>query len=80
MKALFNCSVIKNVYLRDNDNMGVELEITCLDDADKTWVSRRGFDKLSQTNREYQIEIYTKAFEKLKQALLNNDKYVEIEL
>lgn len=80
MKALFNCSVIKNVYLRDNDNMGVELEITYLDDADKTWVSRRGFDKLSQTNREYQIERYTKAFEKLKQALLNNDKYVEIEL
>lgn len=80
MKALFNCSVIKNMYLRDNDNMGVELEITYLDNADKTWVSRRNIDKLSQTNREYQIERYTKAFEKLKQALLNNDKYVEIEL
>ncbi len=80
MKALFNCNVIKNVYLRDNDNIFVELEITYLDNSDNTWVSRRKIDELSQTNREYQIERYTKAFEKLKQALLNNDKYVEIEM
>lgn len=80
MKALFNCNVIKNVYLRDNDNIWIELEITYLDNSDKTWVSRRKIDELSQTNREYQIERYTKAFEKLKQALLNNDKYVEIEM
>ena len=80
MKALFNCSVIKNVYLIDNDDMVVKLEITYLDNADKTWVSRRGIDKLSQTNREYQIEIYKKAFEKLKQALLNKESFVEIEL
>lgn len=80
MKALFNCNVIKNVYLRDNDNIWIELEITYLDNSDKTWVSRKKIDELSQTNREYQIERYTKAFEKLKQALLNNDKYVEIEM
>lgn len=80
MKALFNCNVIKNVYLIDNDDMVVKLEITYLDNPDKTWVSRRNIDKLSQTNREYQIEIYTKAFEKLKQALLNKESFVEIEL
>ena len=80
MKALFNCNVIKNVYLRDNNDVFVELEITYLDNSDKTWVSRKKIDELSQTNREYQIERYTKAFEKLKQALLNNDKYVEIEM
>ena len=34
MKALFNCSVIKNVYLRDNERK-VELEITYLDDSEK---------------------------------------------
>lgn len=80
MKALFNCSVIKNVYLRGNNNIWVELEITYLDNADKTWVSRRDIENLSQTNREYQIERYTKAFEKLKQALLNKESFVEIEL
>ena len=80
MKALFNCNVIRNVYLRDNNNIFVELEITYLDISNKTWVSRRNIDKLSQTNREYQIERYTKAFEKLKQALLNKDPYVEIEI
>lgn len=80
MKALFNCNAIKNVYLRDNNNIWVELEITYLANADKTWVSRRDIEKLSQTNREYQIERYTKAFEKLKQALLNKESFVEIEL
>ena len=80
MVALFNCNVIRNVYLRDNNNNFVELEITYLDISNKTWVSRRNIDKLSQTNREYQIERYTKAFEKLKQALLNKDPYVEIEI
>lgn len=80
MKALFNCNVIKNVYLIDNDDMVVKLEITYLDNPDKTWVSRRNIDKLSQTNREYLIERYTKAFEKLKQALLNKESFVEIEL
>ena len=80
MKALFNCNIIKNVYLRDNNNIFVELEITYLDNATRSWVSRRDIDKLSQTNREYQIERYTKAFEKLKQALLNKESFVEIEL
>lgn len=80
MKALFNCNVIKNVYLRDNDNMGVELEITYLDNADRTRFGCRNIDKLSQTNRENQIERYTKAFEKLKQALLNKESFVDIEL
>ena len=80
MKALFNCSGIKNVYLRDNDKIWVELEITYLDNSDRTWVSRRDMNKLSQTDKEYQIERYTKAFEKLKQALLNKEPFAEIEL
>ena len=80
MKALFNCNIIKNVYLRDNNNIFVELEITYLDNATRPWVSRRDIDKLSQTNMEYQIERYTKAFEKLKQALLNKESFVEIEI
>ena len=80
MKALFNCSVIKNVYLRDKDKIWVELEITYLDNSDRTWVSRRDMDKLSQTNRECQFEKYTKAFENLKQALLNKEPFAEIEL
>ena len=80
MKALFNCSVIKNVYLKEKTNFWVELEITYLDNANRPWVSCRDIEKLSQTNREYQIERYTKAFEKLKQALLNKESFVEIEL
>ena len=72
MKALFNCSVIKNVYLR-NDAMFLELEITYLDELDKHWICRK---KLS----DYAKEKITTAYNTIKQALMNNDKFVEVEL
>lgn len=43
MKALFNCSVIKNVYLR-LESSPIELEITYTDDPDRTWKSRKSID------------------------------------
>ena len=77
MKALFNCSVIKNVYLR-MDESPIELEITYTDNPNKTWISRRVINSMS--NREYQKKIYENAYNTIKQALMNNDKFVEIEL
>lgn len=73
MKALFNCSVIKNVYLR-LETSPIELEITYTDDPDKTWISRKSIDK------QYHKGMYEKAYNTIKQALLNNDKFVEVEL
>lgn len=77
MKALFNCSVIKNVYLRLGSSP-IELEITYTDDPDKTWVSRKSIDKMC--DRKFHKEVYEKAYNTIKQALLNNDKFVEVEL
>ena len=77
MKALFNCSVIKNVYLR-LESSHIELEITYTDDPCKTWKSRTSTDSLC--NKTYHIERYEKAYNTIKQALLNNDKFVEVEL
>jgi hypothetical protein len=77
MKALFNCSVIKNVYLR-LESSPIELEITYTDNQDKTWMSRKTID--SFCNKKYQEERYEKAYNTIKQALMNNDKFVEIEL
>lgn len=77
MKALFNCSVIKNVYLRI-DVLSIELEITYTDDPNKTFRSRKSIDKMC--NGQYHKEIYEKAYNTIKQALLNKEPFVEIEL
>jgi hypothetical protein len=77
MKALFNCSVIKNVYLRF-ETSPIELEITYTDDQNKIWQRKESIDSLS--NKEYHKEMYEKAYNTIKQALLNNDKFVEVEL
>lgn len=78
MKALFNCSVIKNVYLR-LDSSPIELEITYLDTPPNfTWISRKTIDSMS--NREYYKQKYEKAYNTIKEALLNKDNFVEIEL
>ena len=77
MKALFNCSVIKNVYLR-NDARELELEITYLDELDKHWLYRKDISKLAHT--DYVKEKIATAYNTIKQALLNKDKFVEVEL
>ena len=77
MKALFNCSIIKNVYLR-LDLSPIELEITYLDTQSKTWISRNTINSLA--DREYHRQRYEKAYNAIKEALLNKDNFVEIEL
>ena len=49
MKALFNCSIIKSVYLR-LDLSPIELEITYLDIPNKSWISRKTIDSMSNEN------------------------------
>ncbi|MBQ2397498.1 MAG: hypothetical protein II304_10790 [Bacteroidales bacterium] len=63
MKALFNCSVIKNVYLRI-DLSPIELEITYTDNPNKTWMSRKTIDGMC--NRQYHKERYEKAYNTIK--------------
>lgn len=77
MKALFNCSVIKNVYLR-LDLSPIELEITYTDDPNKTWISRKSID--SMCDSQYYKEKYEKAYNTIKLSLLNKEPFVEIEL
>ena len=77
MKALLNCSVIKNVYLRI-DLSPIELEISYTDDPKISWVSRKSID--SMCDRQYHKERYKKAYDTIKQALLNKESFVEIEL
>lgn len=77
MKALLNCSVIKNVYLRNDTNI-LELEVTYLDELDKSWIYRKNISDLA--HKDFAKEIVTTAYETIKNALLKNITYVEIEL
>ena len=77
MRALFNCSVIKNVYLRVEVSP-IELEITYTDEPDRTWMSRKSIDGMC--DKQYHKERYKNAYNTIKQALMNDDKFVEIEL
>lgn len=77
MKALFNCSVIKNVYLRDGASV-LELEVTYLDELDRSWLYSKNISDLA--HKDYAKEKVTTAYETIKNALLKNITYVEIEL
>lgn len=77
MKALFNCSVIKNVYLRDGASV-LELEVTYLDELDRSWLYKKYISDLA--HKDYAKAKIATAYNTIKQALLNNDKFVEIEL
>lgn len=77
MKALFNCLSIKNVYLR-HDGKVVELEITYFDELDRRWLYKKNISDLA--HKDYVQEKIATAYNTIKQALLNNDKFVEIEL
>ena len=77
MKALFNCSVIKNVYLR-NDTSIIELEVTYLDELDRSWLYRKNISDLA--HKDFAIEKVTTAYEIIKNALLKNITHVEVEL
>jgi hypothetical protein len=77
MKALFNCSVIKNVYLR-LDLSPIKLEITYTDNPNQVWMCSKSID--SMCDGQYHKERYEKAYNTIKQALLNKVPFVEIEL
>ena len=77
MKALFNCSVIKNVYLR-LELSPIELEISFTDDPKISWVSRKSLGSMDKGS--YHKERYKKAYDTIKQSLLNKELFVEIEL
>lgn len=77
MKALFNCSVIKNVYMRSDESL-LELEIAYFNEMDKHWLYRKNISDLA--HKDYVKEKIAIAYNTIKQALLNNDKFVEVEL
>lgn len=77
MKALFNCSCIKNVYLR-LDLSSIELEITYINDTNTTWKSRMSLHDIS--DKKYHKGRYETAYNTIKKALLEKETFVEFEI
>lgn len=78
MKALFNSSCIKGVFLRNDTNSYIELEITYVNDSETRWISRKSVTDMSDF--KYHNDKYTKQYERIKEALSKNQTFVEIEL
>lgn len=78
MNALFNCSIIKSVHLR-LESSPIELEIVYTEEQG-TWIVRGKVDDMTMGSREYRKGKYEKAYNAIKQALLNKESFVEIEI
>ena len=78
MNALFNCSIIKRVHLR-LETSPIELEIVYIDEQG-SWIVRKKLDDINACSREYIKEGYKKSYNTIKEALLNKEPFVEIEI
>ena len=78
MNVLLNCSIIKRVHLRLESSY-IELEIVYTDEQG-TWMVSRRVDDINMSSREYIKEEYKKAYNTIKEALLNKESFAEIEI
>lgn len=78
MKILFNCSSIKNVTLRIDSDQGIELELSYIDDKERNWLYRKNISDIA--DKHYHKDKLERAYKKIKEALISELKYVEIEL
>lgn len=74
MKATFNCSEIRNVFLRRLDSC-LELEINYINDGER-FLARKSLKK-DICNI---IEDFSNAYEYISEALIEGDDFVSIEL
>jgi hypothetical protein len=78
MKQLFNCSCIKNVTLRIGSNHVIELEVTYLDDKENRWVYMKNISDIA--DKQYYKDKLANAYNTIKEALIGESRFVEIEL
>lgn len=78
MKQLFNCSCIKNVTLRIDSDKVIELEVSYLDDKKNSWACMKNISDIA--DKQYQKDKLANAYSKIKEALVGESRFVEIEL
>ena len=74
MKAIFNCSQIRDVELRRLKNDIMELEIQFTDQCH--WVKRKSLNSAILST----VQEFENAYEDIRKALLDGDKFVSIEI
>lgn len=78
MKQLFNCLCIKTVTLRIDSYTVIELEVSFLDDKESRWMYRKNISDIA--DKQYHKDKLANAYSKIKEALVGESRFVEIEL
>lgn len=78
MIQLFNCLCIKSVTLRTASDHVIELEVSYLDDKEDRWVYIKNISGIA--DKQYHKDKLTNAYSKIKEALVGESRFVEIEL
>lgn len=78
MKILFNCSCIKNVTLRIDSGNVIELELSYLDDMERNWLYRKNISDIA--DKQYCKDKLESVYNTIKEALIGELKFIEIEL
>lgn len=78
MKILFNCSCIKNVALRIDSGNVIELELSYLDDIERNWLYRKNISDIA--DKQYCKDKLENAYNTIKEALIEELKFIEVEL
>lgn len=77
MKSIFRCDAIKNVHLKNEEDI-LEIQIIFLDVQAPSWIKRKNISDLS--HKTYHKERFEEEYNKIKDALFNEKKYIEVEL
>lgn len=79
MKVLLNCSLIKNVAIVYDRNI-LEIGVFYIGKSEKPWCYNRDLHVYANEVWEEEREKFKTAYDTIKNALLNGEKFVEIEL
>lgn len=79
MKVLLNCSLIKNVAIIYDSNI-LEIGVFYIGKSEKPWCYNRDLYIYEDEDKEVEREKFKTAYDTIKNALLNGEKFVEIEL
>lgn len=78
MKQLFNCLCIKSVTLGIDSDKVIELGVSYLDDKENRWVYMKNISDIA--DKQYHKDKLANAYSKIKEALVGESRFVEIEL
>ena len=78
MIQLFNCLRIRSVTLRIDSDKVIELGVSYLDDKENSWLYIKNISDIA--DKQYHKDKLANAYSTIKEALVGESRFVEIEL